>query len=133
MIRSFIIGCAAFFAVTGLMLDAIGSHALSAWLHQDPLSTTIATSWQSAVRIQLTHAIALVGLAALCDNMKRSLCIVSLFTFVSGMLLFSGSIYLKILLENPAFTRVAPTGGILLMFSWLIFALGVMLKPPRSP
>lgn len=119
---------ASLLGVKGLILDAIGAHALSNWLSGNPAAQSMIASWQTAVRTQLLHALFLIVLVALGDKIEAPWKIASAFCIVVGLMLFSGSIYIKTLTTLESATRVAPTGGVLLMLGWLVLGLGALLK-----
>ncbi|MGE5148055.1 MAG: DUF423 domain-containing protein, partial [Candidatus Eiseniibacteriota bacterium] len=81
----------AFAALSGLMavaMGAMGAHALKARLDPEALG------WlDTAVRYQMWHALALVGVAAfLARRQQRQLCLAAL-AWMVGTVLFSGSLY----------------------------------------
>ncbi|MDZ7847059.1 MAG: DUF423 domain-containing protein [Owenweeksia sp.] len=78
---------AAAFGATGVLLGALGAHALETRLPPESLN-----SFNTAVRYQVWHALALMMLAVLPAKL-RFLRAISLF-WITGVFLFSGSIYL---------------------------------------
>lgn len=102
-------------AVMGVILGAFAAHLLDKELTPDELS-----SFQTGVRYQIYHALALLILAALPLKNIR----ISALLFVWGTLLFSGSIYLLTLdrLIGVSFNGlgwVTPLGGLALIAGWL--------------
>lgn len=114
-----IAGCS--FAVMAVILGALGAHALEKVLEPQQVK-----SFETGVRYQLFHAIALIAFSqvnVLTDASKNIL----LYLFVIGMLLFSFSIYglslSKWLQVNLKFLGpVTPLGGLSLISGWF-FAL----------
>lgn len=110
-----IAGCG--FAVIAVILGALGAHALEKVLEPQQLK-----SFETGVRYQLFHAIALIALSQvglLSDSSKNIL----LYLFVIGMVLFSFSIYglsvSKWLQINLKFLGpVTPLGGLSLIAGW---------------
>ena len=80
------IGC--LFALFGVVFGAFGAHALQSRLSIDRLAT-----FETGVRYQMYHAIALILVAILAAYVKGSVRIVG-WLFIIGTILFSGSIYL---------------------------------------
>lgn len=116
---SWIIVAASLLGCSGLILGAYGAHGLG-----NP------EAWSSAVRIQTTHALLLMGLAALTDKIHLVCVKVAAALIVFGVFLFSGSIYLnKLGMMEVSF---APYGGSLLMLAWLCIGLGAILKTARA-
>jgi uncharacterized membrane protein YgdD (TMEM256/DUF423 family) len=110
-----IAGCG--FAVIAVILGALGAHALEKVLEPQQLK-----SFETGVRYQLFHAIALIALSQvglLNDSSKNVL----LYFFVIGMILFSFSIYglslSKWLQINLKFLGpLTPLGGLSLIAGW---------------
>lgn len=76
----------------------------------------------TAVRYNQVHAVAGLGVAlALLARIDapRALLTAAGWGFVLGTALFSGGIYLAAVLDDRAFTALAPIGGTTLMLSWL--------------
>lgn len=80
----------------------------------------------TAIRYNQVHALAAlgVGLALMIGPTGRAMRWLALggWGFVVGVLLFSGGIYLAVLLDAPALTYAAPFGGVTMMLSWLACA-----------
>jgi uncharacterized membrane protein YgdD (TMEM256/DUF423 family) len=48
--------------------------------------------------------------------------------FITGILLFSGSLYALALTGRSAFGIVTPFGGLALLAGWLVFAIGLLRR-----
>lgn len=108
-------------AVTGflaVLLGALGAHGA---VHDALVANGKLESWEVAVRYHLPQAILLYGLALLSGSGGRKLtwAWLSLFT---GLVLFSGSIYLLAFFGWKWLGPVTPLGGLLLMAGWLQLA-----------
>jgi uncharacterized membrane protein YgdD (TMEM256/DUF423 family) len=117
-----------FFALTSVILGALGSHALKKVLPPDSL-----VSFETGVRYQMYHALALILFAFIHRinplRFFNSICIL----MISGICLFSISIYLLATQSVSHFNfsflgPVTPVGGLLLIFSWILFTLNVFKK-----
>lgn len=107
-----------------IILGAFGAHALKKLLSEAQL-----VSFETGVRYQMYHALFLLFIASssLIDEKRKNL----IFKFtLSGVFLFSGSIYLlscySILpFDFRSFGFVTPIGGLFLILAWsiLIFDL----------
>ena len=111
---------AAFFAFTAVILGAFGAHALKEVLSADQVS-----SFETGVRYQMYHALALLVIAMKGHHyhLRYERWVTSLFGI--GILLFSGSIYLLNLQEIlgmslPWLGPVTPIGGTLLIAGWAL-------------
>lgn len=74
---------------------------------------------------QLFHALAIVALAALAPRwpgkVSRRLGQIAMLAFAIGLTLFSYAVYAAALFAKPA--SLAPSGGTLLIFGWLILGI----------
>ena len=109
------------YGLLAVLLGAFAAHGLRDMVSDDSLS-----NWQTAVSYQMTHALVL-----LCTGLWRQLggsrllgVAGSLFSI--GVLVFSGSIYLLVLLEAPWMGPVTPLGGLSLIGGWLCLCLEVL-------
>ena len=91
-------------------LGAFGAHAL-----KERLSPEMLTIFETGVRYQVYHALALLLLAALRGPGKAAWC------FTAGIVLFSGSLYILALTGVKKWGAVTPIGGVLFLAGWLIF------------
>jgi uncharacterized membrane protein YgdD (TMEM256/DUF423 family) len=108
----FSIGCA--LAFTGVALGAFGAHALKARLAPEMLAT-----FEVGVRYQLMHALALLAVAWACTRWPGKRVQTSGWLFITGTLLFSGSLYALSLSGVRALGIVTPFGGLVLLLGWL--------------
>ncbi len=115
----------AFFGGGAVLLGAFGAHALAGTLDTRHLDI-----WQTAVRFQFWHALALavLALSARCGRAHG----IAAVAFGIGMLLFCGSLYALALGAPRMFGLVTPFGGVALVAGWV--ALGVAVAGfRRSP
>jgi uncharacterized membrane protein YgdD (TMEM256/DUF423 family) len=100
-------------------LGAFGAHALKARLTADRLAT-----FETGVRYQMYHALALLAVAAAIARWPASTFPnVAGWLFVAGTLLFSGSLYLLCLTNKRWWGAVTPFGGLAFIVGWLCLAL----------
>jgi uncharacterized membrane protein YgdD (TMEM256/DUF423 family) len=105
----------------GIMLAAAGAHAAPG------------AGLDSAAYMLLFHAVAIVGTVALITQgaLWRPLALAALIAWIVGALLFSGDLALRAFAGHRLFVMAAPSGGIILIAGWLIFAAaagGVLLR-----
>lgn len=113
-----IIAWAAALACIAVIFGALGAHALKARLEPDSLK-----SFETAVRYQAWHALALLALGLSGYPLKRIKGIVIF--WILGVFLFSGSIYL---LSTSAISQlnlsflgpITPIGGLCFIIGWII-------------
>jgi uncharacterized membrane protein YgdD (TMEM256/DUF423 family) len=117
-------------AANGLMAIAMGAfaaHGLRSVLDAGALG------WlETGSRYQMWHALALLALALLLGRAQagrdRRLLAAIAWTFLVGIVLFAGSLYLLALTRVPAFAWITPFGGVALMAGWLGLALFGVLR-----
>ncbi|MGA0333337.1 MAG: DUF423 domain-containing protein [Kiritimatiellia bacterium] len=114
---------ASFYGLTAVILGAFGAHAL-----KDRLDAHQLMSWETGVRYQMFHALALILFVLLADKgyaLKPGLIALS-----AGTLLFSGSIYLLCLGIGPRalLGPVTPLGGLSLIVGWAWLFVAVIRK-----
>jgi uncharacterized membrane protein YgdD (TMEM256/DUF423 family) len=103
-------------AALGVVLGAFGAHALKDTLTPDQLLT-----WDTAVRYQLVHALALVAFGLFGDRSSAKDYPGLLFLF--GSFFFSGSLYaLCFDFAKPVMGPLTPLGGLLMICGWIGFA-----------
>lgn len=79
----------------------------------------------SASSMLLFHASAVIGAALLAGHgiANRALGFIATFGFIAGAALFAGDLAMRQYAGHGLFTMAAPTGGTLLILSWLILAI----------
>ena len=108
-----------FFAVA---FGAFGAHAL-----RDRLSAESLAIFQTGVQYQMTHALALLGLAALFEKVSKAAVIGWLFVF--GVLIFSGSLYILAVTGERWLGAITPLGGLCFLSGWALMAFGFIKRP----
>ena len=115
----------AFLGLTGVILGAMAAHYLPTVLTPEKMS-----SFETAVRFQMYHAIVLLVLGGLVSRFPDRWLAWSVRGILFGTLLFSGSIYLLSISELPI-GLVTPLGGMVLILGWaavLLWAFNVKLN-----
>lgn len=107
----------------GVGLGAFGAHALKTRLSPEFLSI-----FETGVRYQMYHSLALFGLGLLSQLFPEwtGLKTVGLL-MTAGMLVFSGSLYILCLTGVKSWGAVTPIGGVLLLAAWLLLA-GIVMR-----
>jgi uncharacterized membrane protein YgdD (TMEM256/DUF423 family) len=79
----------------------------------------------SASSMLLFHASAVIGAALLTGHgiAQRHLGLTATFGFIAGAALFAGDLAMRQYAGHGLFTMAAPTGGTLLILSWLVLAI----------
>ncbi|MDB6442166.1 MULTISPECIES: DUF423 domain-containing protein [Pseudomonas] len=117
MLRSFLM-LAAFFGFTGVALGAFAAHGLKNRLSADYLAI-----FHTGVTYQLVHTLALLGVALLATHIPGRVVTWAGVSFVVGILLFSGSLYLLTLTGISKLGIITPFGGVAFLIGWLCLGL----------
>lgn len=104
-------------AFIAVALGAFGAHALKARLPADLLAV-----FETSVRYQLTHALALLAVAWACTRWPGTAVNASGWLFVAGTVIFSGSLYALALTGVRWLGAVTPIGGVAWLAAWLCLA-----------
>jgi uncharacterized membrane protein YgdD (TMEM256/DUF423 family) len=107
-------------AGTAVALGAFGAHALKARLAPELLVV-----YETGVRYQLAHALALLAVAWACTRWPGPAVTASGWLFVAGTLLFSGSLYALSLSGMRWLGAVTPFGGVAWIVGWSCLTWGV--------
>ena len=103
-------------AVNGFLAVAFGAFAAHAL--KDLLSAGLLEVFHTGVEYQGLHALALVAVGLLGrDEHGRALNLAG-WAFASGILLFSGSLYLLALTDIRMLGAVTPLGGVAFLIGW---------------
>lgn len=118
---------AAIAAGLAVALGAFGAHSLKNILTPEKLAT-----FQTAVSYHFYHALGLLAISILLHLFagERRLIISARF-LCGGIILFSGSLYLYVLIGWRWLPMLTPFGGLCFIIGW-IFLAGFALKMPRK-
>lgn len=111
----------ALFGFTGVAAGAFGAHVLREQLVPESLDV-----FETAVRYQLYHAPALVGVAWAMYRVAHGLATAAGWCLLVGTLIFSGSLYALVATGVRMWGMVTPLGGTLLLAGWLLLALAAI-------
>lgn len=102
-------------------LGAFGAHGLKKIITEDMLSI-----YQTGVQYQFYHALGLLGVAFIAYLNATKLVNVAGNLMFTGVLIFSGSLYLLVLLNIKWLGAITPIGGVLMVISWLLLSWSVL-------
>jgi uncharacterized membrane protein YgdD (TMEM256/DUF423 family) len=102
---------------SGVALGAFAAHALRARLSAERLVT-----FETGVRYQMYHALALLALAWAVANWPERGLAPAGWLMVAGTVLFSGSLYLLAVTGTRWIGLVTPAGGVLMIAGWGVAA-----------
>jgi uncharacterized membrane protein YgdD (TMEM256/DUF423 family) len=104
----------------GVGAGAFGSHGLSSYFLSYP---ELEGTYDTAVRYQMIHGIALFLAAWVAIRFNASFAIWAGYLFILGMFLFSGSLYILVFTRMSWLGAITPLGGIAFLGGWLLLAL----------
>lgn len=105
---------AAFFAGSGVAAGAFGAHAL-----RERLSPELLVIFETGVRYQMYHALALLGVGGWVHLWPQSrLLVLSGYLFAMGILIFTGSLMALSLSGVRLWGAVTPVGGLSFLAGW---------------
>lgn len=122
-----IITTGAIFGMVAIILGAFGAHALKKILSVEQLYT-----FETGVRYQMYHALFLVFIGTIKEVSQKAKKTIYYLVF-SGVILFSGSIYLLAtngitIFDFKVIGFVTPIGGTLLILAWGVFLFQFVKK-----
>jgi uncharacterized membrane protein YgdD (TMEM256/DUF423 family) len=79
--------------------------------------------FETGARYQMYHALALVLVGLLAPRYPGRAVQIAGWAFLAGIGLFSGSLYVLVLLGNPRLGMVTPFGGLAFIVGWLALAV----------
>jgi len=98
---------------------AFGAHLLAGRLTPSHLNT-----YETGVRYQMYHALALLGVGVLLRRRPSRLLRLAGWLFVVGIVLFSGSLYALAFTGTRSWGAITPLGGAAFLAGWLALAVG---------
>lgn len=120
MIRPFLF-FGALSAGLAVAAGAFGAHALRARLDAGDLAT-----FETAVRYQMYHALALLAVAWVAHQWPGGLPRAAGWLFVIGTVIFSGSLYTLVLTGQRWLGAVTPIGGVAFLAGWACLAAAAL-------
>lgn len=105
----------AVFALLAVAAGAFGAHGLESRISAASLDT-----FETGVRYQMYHALALLLVAALSSRATGGPWHLAAGSFVAGIVLFSGSLYALSLGAARWIGAVTPVGGVLFLVGWVL-------------
>lgn len=117
------------FAGLSVVLGAFGAHALKAVLTEELLQT-----FETAARYQMYHGLALLATGLIYAHLPVRVIKWASLCFVTGTILFSGSLYLLVALKTGGqvglggLGLITPIGGLFFILGWVFLIAGCLQK-----
>ncbi len=103
-----------------VMIGAFGAHALKATLE----ATHRLETFETAVKYQFYHSLALILLGLLMVQFQHKAFNVAGYGFITGIIIFSGSLYALSLTGITKLGAITPLGGLAFIIGWGALAWG---------
>ena len=103
-----------------VVAGSFASHALKEKLSQYSLDI-----FQTGARLQIYHSLALLMVAFLLiiEELPQSLMVVAGYAFITGIVIFSGSLYALSMTGIKWLGAITPIGGVVLIVGWSCMAI----------
>jgi len=101
------------FALIAVALGAFGAHGLESRVEPRDLEI-----WETAVRYQMWHALALLILAGLHTRWPGGAATTAGWAWIAGILIFSGSLYALVGTGIRGLGAITPIGGLAFLIGW---------------
>ena len=108
------------FGFLAVAAGAFGAHGLRGRLAPDLLAV-----FETAARYQMYHALALLAVVLLLERRPSPALRAAGWCFVTGVVLFSGSLYMLALTGTAWWGAVTPLGGLAFLAGWVTLAYGL--------
>lgn len=114
-------------AVAGFLavaIGAFGAHALKSLLTENNRLDT----FELASRYHFYHTLVLLGISLLLKQNHSKRFFLSLVFIVTGMILFSGSLYILAITNYTPIAMITPVGGLFLLAGWAVLLYAAFEK-----
>jgi uncharacterized membrane protein YgdD (TMEM256/DUF423 family) len=114
----------------GVTLGAFGAHGLEDRLER--LGT--AATYQTAVHYHMYHAFALLAVGLFAGPFRSSIALTTAgLSFLFGVIIFSGSLYVLALTGITKLGAITPIGGVLMLVGWAALATAASRAIATTP
>ena len=103
-----------------VMVGAFGAHGLKA-----KLTTEMLAIYKTGVEYQFYHTFALLAVGLLALHFESKLLTASGWSMVSGIVIFSGSLYALSISGIRVLGAVTPIGGLFFIAGWVLLATAI--------
>jgi uncharacterized membrane protein YgdD (TMEM256/DUF423 family) len=118
----------AILALFTVAIGAFGAHALQDLLLQNERTET----FETAVKYQSLHALALLILGILSGNLKNVWINYAAISMVIGTIIFSGSLYILSITNITFLGAITPIGGLGMIIGWIFLILAIYRGKPTN-
>ena len=109
------------FAALAVIFGAFGAHGLKSKVSVEDL-----TIFETGVRYQMYHALGIILLGLLAMNPNLNISPLPFIFFVTGIIVFSGTLYLIPLTGLLWMGAITPIGGFALILGWVFLIYNIL-------
>ena len=110
----------ALLGLLAVVFGAFGAHTLKKSLSEAQLK-----SFETGVKYQMYHSLALILLGILMIQFQHKYLNYASYSFLIGTIIFSGSLYILCATGISKLGAITPIGGVFLIAAWVLLAIGV--------
>ena len=124
---------ACIFAALAVILGAFGAHGLKQIVPPETVTT-----FETGVRYHFYHSFALLVTGMLYEKSRKGWIKFAGISFIAGIALFSGSLYILTILRATetvglsSIGIITPFGGLFFIAGWIALAIALSLSPWRT-
>ncbi len=104
-----------------VIIGAFGAHGLKTKLCEEMLAI-----YKTGVEYHFYHTLALLAIGLLALHYTSALLTASGWSMVSGIVIFSGSLYALSISGVKVLGAITPIGGLFFILGWVLFAIAVV-------
>jgi uncharacterized membrane protein YgdD (TMEM256/DUF423 family) len=125
-----LIGCLS--GALSIALGAMAAHALKSKLESGLITELNLQTFETAARYQMYHSIVLLIVALLLDKLNLSFASKAGYCFITGIVLFSGSLYILSTANLMGLNSISwlgpvtPIGGLFFIIGWLLLGISAI-------
>lgn len=108
-------------AALGVAIGAFGAHALKSILEANNRLET----FETGVKYQFYHALALIILGLIMQKFDDRIFAWSGYSYLAGIVIFSGSLYILSLTGVGKWGAITPLGGVAFIMGWIFLVIGL--------
>lgn len=109
-------------AALGVAIGAFGAHAFKSILEANNRLET----FETGVKYQFYHALALIILGLIMQKFDDKAFVWAGYSYLTGILIFSGSLFILSLSGVGKWGAVTPLGGLAFIIGWVFLVIGLI-------
>ena len=121
MQKTFLI-IASILGALSVAIGAFGAHGLKTLLENNGRLA----NFETAVKYQFYHVFAILACSLLMDKFNEKWLSYANYSFIGGILFFSGSLYILSISNITKWGAVTPIGGLLFILGWFFMILSII-------